>query len=400
VLKNKKILLGISGGIAAYKTPLLVRLLVQAGAEVQVILTPSAASFVSELTLSTLSKRPALSEYTYQDSGAEVWNSHVELGIWADLFVIAPLTANSLAKMALGQSDNLLVATYLSARCPVIAAPAMDLDMYIHPSVVRNIDQLKEDGVQVLDAAEGELASGLVGKGRMPEPEDLFNHIKDFFKRDEKWASKKILINAGPTYEAIDPVRFIGNHSSGKMGLALALEAQKRGAEVYFVHGPMANPTKSIFFKQIPVISAKEMNEACQNIFPHVQVAILSAAVADYRPSKVADQKIKKADSALDIALEPTVDVLKSLGEKKKDQILVGFALETENALENGQKKLKNKNLDLIVVNSPSSSTGFGTDTNQAILLDKKGNTKDSLLVTKSELSVQILDSIENLWNV
>jgi phosphopantothenoylcysteine decarboxylase / phosphopantothenate---cysteine ligase len=400
VLKNKKILLGISGGIAAYKTPLLVRLLVQAGAEVQVILTPSAASFVSELTLSTLSKRPALSEYTYQDSGAEVWNSHVELGIWADLFVIAPLTANSLAKMALGQSDNLLVATYLSARCPVIAAPAMDLDMYIHPSVVRNIDQLKEDGVQVLDAAEGELASGLVGKGRMPEPEDLFNHIKDFFKRDEKWASMKILINAGPTYEAIDPVRFIGNHSSGKMGLALALEAQKRGAEVYFVHGPMANPPKSIFFKQIPVISAKEMNEACQNIFPHVQVAILSAAVADYRPSKVADQKIKKADSALDIALEPTVDVLKSLGEKKKDQILVGFALETENALENGQKKLKNKNLDLIVVNSPSSSTGFGTDTNQAILLDKKGNTKDSLLVTKSELSVQILDSIENLWNV
>ena len=399
MLKNKKILLGISGGIAAYKTPLLVRLLVQAGAEVQVILTPSACTFVTPLTLSTLSKRAALSEYTYEEMGAEVWNSHVELGLWADLFIITPLTANTLAKLASGQSDNLLLATYLSARCHVIAAPAMDLDMYTHPSVIRNIKQLKLDGVQVLDAAEGELASGLVGKGRMPEPEELFQCIEDYFQTSQSWLHKKVLINAGPTYEAIDPVRFIGNHSSGKMGMALALEAQKRGAEVYFVHGPMANPPKELFHMQQAVVSASEMHVACEGIFPDMDIAILSAAVADYRPKYVADQKIKKDNSALEIALEPTVDILKSLGSNKLSQTLVGFALETENALENAKKKLKGKNLDLIVVNSPSASTGFGTDTNRAVLLDNKGNTKDTLLVTKSELAIQILDAIENLWN-
>jgi len=399
LLKNKKILLGISGGIAAYKTPLLVRLLVKAGAEVQVILTPSATSFVTPLTLSTVSKRPAVFEYTYSESGTDVWNSHVDLGLWADLFIITPLTANTLSKMAKGQSDNLLIATYLSARCPVVVAPAMDLDMYIHPTTIRNLTTLKEDGVTVLDAKEGELASGLSGKGRMPEPEDLFQHILSFFFQKKTLISKKILINAGPTHEAIDPVRFIGNHSSGKMGMALAREAQSRGAEVYFVHGPILNPPKNEFFEEVAIVSAQEMNEVCQRIFPKMDVAILSAAVADYRPSEVADQKIKKADSTLEIHLEPTIDVLKSLGEKKINQVLVGFALETENALENGRKKLLGKNLDLIVINSPTENTGFGSNTNQATLLDKKGNRKDTPLVSKEALSTQILDEIENILN-
>lgn len=398
MLQGRRILLGVSGGIAAYKTPELVRLFIKAGAEVQVVMTESAKHFVSDLTLSTVSKRPALSEYfTKGKGGASAWNNHVELGLWPDIMLFAPLTANSLAKMARGESDNLLLATYLSARCPVVVAPAMDLDMYAHPSTQRNLRQLEEDGCQVIPAASGELASGLKGQGRLPEPQELFDYIDSFFFKGPL-SNKKLLINAGPTYEAIDPVRFIGNHSSGKMGLALAVEAVKRGAQVHLVVGPVSIEIPDLPDLQVErVTTSAEMNEACIRAFDNVDVAIASAAVSDYRPAKMASSKIKKADQSLDIQLEPTPDILKGMGQAKKDQILVGFALETDNAEANGKGKLERKNLDLIVVNQPTDKTGFGADTNQAILLDSSGNRVVTELVSKTELANQILNKVQEL---
>lgn len=388
MLNGRRILLGVTGGIAAYKTPQLVRLLVKAGAEVQLIMTESAKEFVSELVLSTVSKRPALSAYVHRGSGAsKTWNNHVELGLWPDLFLITPLTANTLAKMASGQADNLLLATYLSARCPVWVAPAMDLDMYQHPATARNLQQLENDGVKVIPAESGELASGLSGQGRMPEPESLFDLLEQHFL-DGPLRGKKVLINAGPTYEAIDPVRFIGNHSSGKMGIALAEEALRLGAEVDLVLGPVATPVKEhVHLKLHRVTSAAEMQVACDARFEEADIAILAAAVSDYRPSAIANQKIKKKEAALSIQLEPTPDILKGLGERKKHQFLVGFALETEQAEANGLDKLQRKNLDLIVVNQPSDQTGFGTDSNQAVLFNRHGDRTATDLVSKKELS-------------
>ncbi len=395
MLEGKRIILGVCGGIAAYKIPWLVRSLVKAGAEVQVILTSSALQFVSDLTLATLSKKPALSQYTFQQNGSSTWNNHVELGLWADIMMVAPLTASTLAKMANGQSDNLLLATYLSARCPVVVAPAMDLDMYAHPSTIRNLNQLAADGVHIIPADSGPLASGLDGQGRMPEPEALLLWIESFFQKPSKLKNKKVLINAGPTYEAIDPVRFIGNHSSGKMGLALASAAYKRGARVHFIHGPMALSIPKGCYQVSEIVSAQDMLQVCEPDFLDADVAILSAAVADYRPKNVAEQKIKKSSHQLTLELEPTPDVLATLGRQKTEQFLVGFALETENVLQNAIEKLRKKNLDLLVANQAGTQTGFGVDTNEAILVFKDETYRHTGFMSKTDLAERILDAIE-----
>lgn len=400
MLQGKRILLGITGGIAAYKTPALVRLLVKSGAEVQVVLTPSAKDFVSDLVLGTLSGKPALCDYLSSEGGSSSWNNHVELGLWADLMLIAPLTANSLSKMVNGLADELLWATYLSARCPVMVSPAMDLDMYAHPSTKRNLAQLERDGVRVIPAATGELASGLTGQGRMPEPEDLLKEIEVHFKSSSSLAGKRVLINAGPTYEPIDPVRFIGNHSSGKTGVALAKEALSRGAQVDLVLGPVAKSLSVHGATRYDVMTAEEMNDRCQELFPYCDIAILSAAVSDYRPASMHEQKIKKGSTDLEMKLEPTVDILKGLGERKAHQFLVGFALETTDAEAYGRQKLKRKNLDLIIVNSPGTNTGFGTDTNKVILLDEQGGRDETELLSKSELAKLIFNRIEELAHV
>jgi phosphopantothenoylcysteine decarboxylase/phosphopantothenate--cysteine ligase len=372
-----------------------VRLLTKQGAEVRCVLTPEAQRFVSPLVLSTLSGFPALSSYTSEKEGAEVWNSHVELGLWADVFLIAPLTAGTLSKMAVGLSDNLLLATYLSARCPVLVAPAMDLDMYAHPSVKRNIEVLFGDGVKVIPAQTGSLASGLEGQGRMPEPEHLFELVRGSLV-EANLKGLKVLVNAGPTYEPIDPVRFIGNHSSGKMGLELASEAARRGAEVYFVHGPMhLKLPEGLFARVVAVQTAEQMNEACREIFTFCDAAILSAAVADFRPAELQTKKIKKELDFRSIALEPTADVLAGLGQiKNSKQILVGFALETDQPEQNALKKLEKKNLDWIVLNQPGPETGFGSDTNRATLISRNGEKRDSGLVSKSDLAALILDAV------
>ena len=399
MLRGRKILLGISGGIAAYKTPMLVRLLVKAGAEVQVVMTENARQFVSDLVLGTLSGRPALSAYIEnEEEDAPSWNNHVELGLWPDLMLFAPLTAATLAKMVQGQSDNLLMAVFLSARCPIMLSPAMDLDMYQHPSTLRNMERAKEDGCIVIPAEEGELASGLSGQGRMPEPEQLFERVHEFFSKGS-WSGKRVLINAGPTYEAIDPVRFIGNHSSGKMGLELARAAVQRGAEVDLVIGPSAleiGPDEGLRCHR--VVSADEMKSRCEELFPDVDVALLSAAVSDYRPAHVSTSKIKKTQQQRELLLEPTPDILHELGRVKEHQLLVGFALETDDAEVHGRSKLERKNLDMIVVNQPSAQTGFGTDTNQALLLTSCGNRVKTELMSKSDLSSLILDQVEKLW--
>ncbi len=394
-LKGKKVLLGVCGGIAAYKIPLLLRLLSKEGAEVRCVLTAEAQRFVSPLVLSTLSGHPALSSYTAEREGAEVWNSHVELGIWADVFLIAPLTASTLAKMASGQSDNLLLATYLSARCSVLAAPAMDLDMYTHPSVARNLEIVSRDGVRIIPAESGFLASGLEGQGRLPEPEQLLETIKSALT-PQTLHGIKVLVNAGPTYEPIDPVRFIGNHSSGKMGVEIALEAARRGAEVVLVHGPMKiQLPKARLSKVVSVQTAEQMNTACSEIFTWCDVAIMSAAVADFRPAQVHSAKIKKDLEFRSIELEPTPDVLAGLGKAKgENQVLVGFALETDMPEQNALKKLERKNLDWIVLNQPSSETGFGTETNRALMISRSGEKRDSGLVSKSELAGMILDAV------
>jgi phosphopantothenoylcysteine decarboxylase/phosphopantothenate--cysteine ligase len=395
ILSGKNILLGISAGIAAYKTASLVRLFVKAGANVKVVMTPASKDFVTPLTLSTLSKNPVYSSFTSEEDDNAVWNSHVDLGLWADFFLIAPATANTLSKMANGVCDNLLLATYLSAKCPVYFAPAMDLDMYKHPSTMRSFSVLKSFGNIMIPATSGELASGLVGEGRMAEPEDIVAYIENDILDKLPLKGKKILITAGPTYEAIDPVRFIGNHSSGKMGFEIAKVSASLGANVVLISGPTHQTVSHSFIKIISVVCAQDMYDAVHQHFEDADVAILSAAVADFKPKQVALQKIKKADNTLTLELEKTKDILASLGAIKTHQFLVGFALETNNELENAKAKLKAKNLNLIVLNSLNDSgAGFKTDTNKVTFIDDKGSVNEFQLKTKAEVAKDLLDVI------
>jgi phosphopantothenoylcysteine decarboxylase/phosphopantothenate--cysteine ligase len=395
VLSGKKIVLGISGGIAAYKTASLVRLFIKAGAEVQVIMTPASKDFVTPLTLSTLSKNPVHSSFYNEEDDNAQWNNHVELGLWADLMLIAPATANTLSKMATGNCDNLLIATYLSAKCPVYFAPAMDLDMYKHPSTIASFKALQQFGNIIIPAESGELASGLSGEGRMAEPENIIAFLEADLESQLPLKGKRILITAGPTYEAIDPVRFIGNHSSGKMGFDIAECAAKNGAQVTLISGPTHLKSDSNLIKVIPVTSAQQMYDACHEYFNDCDVAIAAAAVADYRPSTVAVQKIKKAESSLTIELEKTKDILASLGEIKKDQFLIGFALETENEIEHARQKIQKKNLDLIVLNSlQDEGAGFGKPTNKITFIDKSFNVEPMQLKSKEAVAEDIINKI------
>jgi len=394
VLSGKKIILGISGGIAAYKTASFVRLLIKAGAQVQVIMSPASCAFITPLTLATLSKR---SVYTQFEKDFGEWTNHVELGLWADLIIMAPATANTLSKMANGLCDNLLLATYLSAKCPVFFAPAMDLDMFAHPSTQENIRKLKSYGNIEIESAYGELASGLVGQGRMAEPEDMLQTITDFFNNDSilDLKGKKVVITAGPTYEPIDPVRFIGNHSTGKMGFDIANEAAKRGADVVLITGPTSLKTTHDSIQVVKVLSAKEMYQACHEVFNSADIVIGAAAVADYRPKMVADQKIKKNDEEFTIVLEKNPDILASLGAIKTNQFLVGFALETENEVEYAKSKLKKKNLDLIVLNSLNDKgAGFGKPTNKVTFIDKDFSIYPQELKSKEAVAKDIIDQI------
>jgi phosphopantothenoylcysteine decarboxylase/phosphopantothenate--cysteine ligase len=395
VLNGKKILLGVSGGIAAYKTASLVRLFIKAGAHVQVIMTPASKDFVTPLTLSTLSKNPVHSSFFNQDDEDAVWNNHVDLALWADLMLIAPATSNTLSKMTTGNSDNLLVATYLSAKCPVYFAPAMDLDMYKHPSVLSSFTALKSFGNIMIPAESGELASGLSGEGRMAEPENIIVFLEADLESKLPLKGKKILITAGPTYEAIDPVRFIGNHSSGKMGFDLANEAANLGAQVILIAGPTHYKAKNGLVEVINVVSAQDMYDACHEYFNDVDVAIAAAAVADYRPKVVALQKIKKAADEFSIELEKTKDILASLGAIKKNQFLIGFALETENEIENAKLKIQKKNLDLIVLNSlQDEGAGFKKETNKVTFIDQDFKIEPMELKSKESVAVDILNKV------
>ncbi|WP_289057805.1 bifunctional phosphopantothenoylcysteine decarboxylase/phosphopantothenate--cysteine ligase CoaBC [uncultured Flavobacterium sp.] len=395
VLNGKKILLGVSGGIAAYKTATLVRLFIKAGAHVQVIMTPASKDFVTPLTLSTLSKNPVHSSFFNQDDEDEVWNNHVELGLWADLMLVAPATANTLSKMATGNCDNLLIAAYLSAKCPVYFAPAMDLDMYKHPSTLSSFAALKQYGNIMIPAESGELASGLSGEGRMAEPENIVAFLEADLESKLPLKGKKILVTAGPTYEAIDPVRFIGNHSSGKMGFDIANEAASLGAEVFLIAGPTHLKAKNSLIKVVDVISAQEMYDACHVYFNEVDAAIAAAAVADYRPKFVADQKIKKNTVEFSIELEKTKDILSSLGAIKKNQFLIGFALETENEIENAKLKIQKKNLDLIVLNSlQDKGAGFKKETNKVTFIDKNFEIEPMELKSKESVAADILNKV------
>ena len=400
VLSGKKIVLGISGGIAAYKTATLVRLFIKAGAEVQVIMTPASKDFVTPLTLSTLSKKPVHSMFYSQEDENELWNNHVEIGLWADLMVIAPATANTLSKMATGNCDNLLLATYLSAKCPVYFAPAMDLDMYKHPSTLASFSALHSFGNSMIPAENGELASGLSGEGRMAEPENIVAFIENDLAHKLPLRGKKILITAGPTFEAIDPVRFIGNHSSGKMGFEIANEAAKLGAEVTLVSGPSHLNVSDTSIQLIRVVSAEDMYSACHDYFQNADVAIAAAAVADYKPKNVASQKIKKTESSFTIELEKTKDILASLGQIKKKQFLIGFALETENEIENAKLKIQKKNLDLIVLNSlQDDGAGFGTPTNKVTFIDKNFTIEPMDLKSKDKVAQDILNKVIAYYN-
>ena len=405
VLSGKNILLGVTGGIAAYKAAFLVRLLVKKGADVKVVMTTSAKEFVTPLTLSTLSKNEVFSSFTNEDPvvGAEgidshrepKWNNHVDLALWADLILIAPATANTLSKMAVGSCDNLLLAVYLSAKCPVYYAPAMDLDMYQHPTVNQIFEKLESYGNIQIPATFGELASGLVGQGRMAEPEDIVEFLEKDILKKLPLRNRKILITAGPTFEAIDPVRFIGNHSSGKMGYALAETAASMGAEVVLISGPVSLKLENDFVKVVRVTSAEEMYNATHKYFSLCDIAILSAAVADYRPLEQAEEKIKKKDDELVLKLTKTKDILASLGEIKKKQFLVGFALETENEEENAKLKLKKKNLDLIVLNSlRDEGAGFQTDTNKVSLISADNKVLPFPVKPKTEVAKDILQYI------
>lgn len=395
VLSGKKILLGVSGGIAAYKTASLVRLFIKAGAHVQVIMTPASKDFVTPLTLSTLSKNPVYSTFFNQDDEDEKWNNHVELGLWADLMLIAPATANTLSKMANGTCDNLLVATYLSAKCPVYFAPAMDLDMYRHPSTLASFKALENFGNIIIPAESGELASGLSGEGRMAEPENIVAFLEADLESKLPLKGKKILITAGPTYEAIDPVRFIGNHSSGKMGFDIAKSAADLGASVVLISGPTHCVVNHSLIQVVKVTSAQEMYDACHQYYAEVDVAIAAAAVADYRPKNVANQKIKKAAENFVIELEKTKDILFSLGENKKQQFLIGFALETENEIENAKAKIQKKNLDLIVLNSlQDEGAGFQKMTNKVTFIDKDFKIEPMELKSKEAVADDILNKV------
>jgi phosphopantothenoylcysteine decarboxylase/phosphopantothenate--cysteine ligase len=396
VLQGKKILLGVSGGIAAYKTAFLVRLFIKAGAEVQVLMTPASKDFVTPLTLATLSKNPVYSEFIHaEEDGNPTWNNHVDLALWADFMVIAPATANSLSKMANGTCDNLLLATYLSSKCPVYIAPAMDLDMYKHPTTLDSFTKLQLFGNTIIPAESGELASGLSGEGRMAEPENIIAFLEADILKNLPLNGKKILITAGPTYEAIDPVRFIGNHSTGKMGFDLANEAAKLGAEVILISGPTSLKVSNTSVKVVRVVSAQEMYDACHLYYNSMDVVIAAAAVADFTPKNVAVQKLKKTEGDFSIELVKTKDILASLGAAKKNQLLIGFALETENELENAKLKIEKKNLDLIVLNSLNDEgAGFGKPTNKITFIDKDFKEESMELKSKEEVAIDILNKV------
>ncbi|SNT37679.1 phosphopantothenoylcysteine decarboxylase / phosphopantothenate--cysteine ligase [Ekhidna lutea] len=391
MLAGKKILLAVCGSIAAYKTAFFVRLLKKEGAEVKVIMTESAKDFITPLTLATLSKNPVFSEYFNKESGE--WHNHVELGMWADLMLIAPLSANTLGKMANGICDNLLLATYLSAKCPVMVAPAMDLDMYQHPSTKENLKKLQSFGNEVIEARDGELASGLSGQGRMAEPEELLEIIKKKFESFEALRGKRVLITSGPTFEAIDPVRFIGNHSSGKMGTAIAKAFQNAGAETTMISGP------ADYFPDhgnlIKVQSANEMLAEAEKHYSEADIVIFSAAVSDYRPENPATEKIKKKDDTLQVNLVKNPDIAAELGKKKKNQFHIGFALETNNEEVNAKEKLKKKNFDLIVLNSLNDNgAGFQRDTNKVTFFDNNNNTYKFELKSKTDVATDIVDYV------
>ncbi len=395
MLSGKNVLLGITGGIAAYKTTFLVRLLIKAGATVKIVMTESAGSFVSPLTLSTLSKNPVLSDFVDETEESLSWNNHVELGLWADVFLIAPATANTLSKMANGTCDNLLLATYLSAKCPVYFAPAMDLDMYKHPSTKASLDKLQGFENVMIPAESGELASGLVGEGRMAEPEHIVAFLQKHLTEGLPLYNKKVLITAGPTHEAIDPVRFLGNRSSGTMGFELAKRAADLGAKVILISGPTSLSISHYGVELIKVTSAEEMFNAVHKYYSEVEVAISAAAVADYRPKSISEQKIKKQGEGLQIDLVRTKDILLSMGEQKKNQYLVGFALETLNEEANAKNKLKRKNLDAIVLNSlQDKGAGFGGTTNKITFIDKNSKVKAFELKTKTEVASDIWSEI------
>ena len=397
MLANKNILLGVCGSIASYKSATLTRLLVKAGANVKIIMTGEATHFITPLTLSTLSKNPVLVNYFDPESG--VWNNHVELGLWADLMIVAPASANTLAKLANGLCDNLLSATYLSAKCPIFFAPAMDLDMWKHPATQKNIDTLISFRNILIKPAYGELASGLIGEGRMSEPEEIIEFVSEELKKKLPLKGKNALVTAGPTYEAIDPVRFIGNHSSGKMGFAIAEELSELGASVTLITGPTSLNLSDKSIKRIDIISAEEMLHAALSAFPDSTIAILSAAVADYRPAEVSDVKIKKQDSSLNLNLVKTVDILATLGkEKKPGQILVGFALETNNEVQNAIDKLEKKNLDFIVLNSlRDEGAGFKNDQNKVTIIDNKLSKESFLLKSKRDVAKDICKKVLDL---
>jgi len=398
MLKGKHILLGVTGSIAAYKSAILVRSLVKQGAEVKVIMTEMAKQFITPLTMATLSKNPILVEFYNPENGD--WNSHVSLGLWADLYLIAPASANTIAKMANGVADNLLLTAYLSSRCPVVVAPAMDVDMFLHPATQDNLKILSQRGVKIIEPDSGELASGLDGKGRMEEPEEIVSFVNALFQKSINLSTKKILITAGPTQEAIDPVRYISNHSTGKMGYALAEECASRGAEVFMVSGPTNLNISGKGISQINVISAKEMyNEALSIFNKGIDAAILCAAVADFTPAKQERSKIKRENENYNLELTPTIDIAASLGKLKKEgTILIGFALETDNELSNAQKKLEKKNLDAIVLNSlQDNGAGFGVDTNKVSIISKKGKPVAYSLKDKAEVATDIVDFVEKL---
>ena len=400
ILSGKHILLGITAGIAAYKTASLVRLFVKNGAHVKVVMTPASKEFITPLTLSTLSKNPVLDSFTNEDDDNEVWNNHVELGLWSDIMIVAPVTANTLSKMVNGICDNLLLATYLSAKSKVYFAPAMDLDMYKHPSTQENIAKLQGFGNVFIRPVSGELASGLIGEGRMAEPDDIVKFIKEDLRSNMPLKDIQVLITAGPTYEAIDPVRFIGNHSSGKMGFELAQRAADLGATVTLVSGPTHQEITHDSVSRIDVTSADEMFKASQLHFKNANIAIFAAAVADYSTTKISPNKIKKKSDKLSLVLEPTIDILGTLGKVKKDQFLVGFALETEHEVENAISKIEKKNLDMIVLNSlRDKGAGFKTDTNKVTIIDKNKKLTRFELKSKSEVAIDIFNEIINKLN-
>lgn len=399
MLKGKKVILGVTGSIAAYKSVLLLRLLVKAGAEVQVIITPAGKEFITPVTLSALSGNAVLSDFFANSDGT--WHSHVDLGLWADIMVVAPASANTMGKMVNAICDNLLITTYLSAKCPVLVAPAMDLDMYAHPANQRNIEQLRTFGAHIVEPGTGELASGLEGKGRMEDPEVIVQRMEEILGSQKKktLTDKKVLVTAGPTYENIDPVRFIGNYSSGKMGFAIAEALANRGAEVHLVAGPVGLSVSNQLIERTDVVSAKEMDQACREIFPQCDAAVFSAAVADYAPANLFEEKIKRTGDDLNLQLTPNPDIASNMGAlKKAHQVTVGFALETSNEEVNALKKIGKKNFDFIVLNSPNNAgEGFMTDTNRITIIHKDHKKENFPLKSKKEVAEDIAAALEKI---